>query len=113
MPRQQPTVSWTQIRNYAEQFRWQDKSGVWITGVNPPGGADGKGVERVPYHVKYITGKGIVEQGYVVTLKVYPDKRQRMVMFVGGPDGKGGSRQIRRIRDYLIMEINGVRIVTH
>ena len=94
MPRQQPVVSWTQIRSFAEQFRWQDKSGVWITGVNPPGGADGKGVERVPYHVKYITGKGVVEQGYVVTLKV-------------------GSRQIRRIRDYLIMEINGVRIVTH
>lgn len=63
MPRQRPVVSWTQIRNYAEQFRWQDKSGVWVTGVNPPGGADGKGVERVPYHVKYITSMGVVEQG--------------------------------------------------
>jgi hypothetical protein len=47
-----------------------------------------------------------VEQGLVVCLKVYPELRQRMIQFVE-------SRQIRRIRDYLIMEIDGVRIVTH
>jgi hypothetical protein len=35
-----------------------------------------------------------------------------MVQFVG-PDGTGGSRQIRRVRDYLIIEIDGIRIVTH
>ena len=50
--------------------------------------------------------KGEVEQGLVVCLKVYPELRQRMIQFVE-------SRQIRRIRDYLIMEIDGVRIVTH
>ena len=59
-----------------------------------------------PFHVKYITIKGEVEQGLVVCLKVYPELRQRMIQFVE-------SRQIRRIRDYLIMEIDGVRIVTH
>lgn len=107
MPKQQPVRSWNEIRNYAELFEWRDaKTGVTVRGYNPPGGKDGKGVQRVPFHVKYITIKGEVEQGLVVCLKVYPELRQRMIQFVE-------SRQIRRIRDYLIMEIDGVRIVTH
>ena len=107
MPKQQPVRSWNEIRNYAELFEWRDaKTGVVVRGYNPPGGKDGKGVQRVPFHVKYITIKGEVEQGLVVCLKVYPELRQRMIQFVE-------SRQIRRIRDYLIMEIDGVRIVTH
>ena len=106
-------MSWEAIRTLTERFTWRDqKTGVQVTGFNPPGGKDGKDVERVPYHIKYITGKGVCEQGTVVTIKVFPELRQRMVMFVG-PDGKGGSRQIRRVRDYLIMEIDGIRIVTH
>ena len=107
MPKNNPILSWTQIRNYAELFEWRDaKTGVTVRGYNPPGGKDGKGVQRVPFHVKYITIKGEVEQGLVVCLKVYPELRQRMIQYVE-------SRQIRRIRDYLIMEIDGVRIVTH
>jgi hypothetical protein len=100
-------MSWFDIRNVTEKFEWTDaKTGVRVRGVNPPGGKDGKGVTRVPYHVKYITSKGEVEQGMVVTLKVYPELRQRMVQFVT-------SKQIRRIRDYLIMEIDGTRVITH
>jgi hypothetical protein len=107
MPKQQPVRSWNEIRNYAELFEWRDaKTGVTVRGYNPPGGKDGKGVQRVPFHVKYITINGEVEQGLVVCLKVYPELRQRMIQYVE-------SRQIRRIRDYLIMEIDGVRIVTH
>lgn len=113
MPTTKPTMSWEAIRTLTERFTWRDpKSGVQVTGFNPPGGADAKGVDRVPYHIRYVTGKGVCESGTVVTIKVFPRLKQRMVMFVG-PDGKGGSRQIRRVRDYLIMEIDGIRIVTH
>ena len=69
MPKQQPVRSWNEIRNYAELFEWRDaKTGVTVRGYNPPGGKDGKGVQRVPFHVKYITIKGEVEQGLVVHL---------------------------------------------
>lgn len=113
MPKTKPTMSWDAIRTLTEKFTWRDqKSGVQVTGFNPPGGKDGKGVSRVPFHIKYITGKGQVETGLCVCLKVYPELKQRMIQFVG-PDGKSGSRQIRRVRDYLIMEIDGIRIVTH
>lgn len=107
MPKTKPTMSWFEIRTLTEKFTWRDaKSGVQVTGFNPPGGKDAKGVSRVPYHLRYITGKGVCESGTVVTLKVYPELRQRMVQFVE-------SKQIRRVRDYLIMEIDGIRIVTH
>jgi hypothetical protein len=113
VPKQQPTISYEAIRTIAERFTWRDKrTGVQVVGFNPPGGADAKGVDKIPYHIKYITIKGVCEQGTVITLKVFPKLKQRMVMFVG-PDGKGGSRQIRRVRDYLIMEIDGIRVITH
>ncbi len=113
MPKMKPTMSWEAIRTLTEKFTWKDpKTGVQVTGFNPPGGADAKGVDRVPYHIRYVTGKGVCESGTVVTIKVYPRLKQRMVMFVC-PDGKGCPRQIRRVRDYLIMEIDGIRIVTH
>ena len=107
MARVKPIMSWQDLRNVCEVFEWTDeRTGVRVRGHNPPGGMDGKGVVRVPFHVKYITGKGEVEQGIVVCLKVYPEKRQRMIQFTQ-------SKQIRRIRDYLVMEVNGVRVVTH
>ena len=100
-------MSWFDIRMHAEKFAWRDpKTGVRCVGFNPPGGKDGKGVERVPFKVRYVTGKGQVEEGLVVTLKVYPELRQRMVQFVE-------SKQIRRVRDYLIIEIDGIRVITH
>lgn len=107
MPINTPILSWTEIRNYAERFEWRDpRTGVTVRGFNPPGGKDGKGVQRVPFHIKYITSKGEVEQGLVVCLKVYPELRQRMIQFVE-------SKQIRRVRDYLIISIDGIRFVTH
>jgi len=113
MPKMKPTRSWNEVRDLTEKFEWKDaKTGVTVRGFNPPGGKDGKGVSRVPFHIKYITGKGQVESGFCICLKVYPELKQRMIQFVG-PDGKGGSRQIRRVRDYLIMEIDGIRIITH
>ena len=113
MPTKKPTRSWNEVRNMTEKFEWRDpRTGIVTRGYNPPGGKDGRGVKRVPFHIRYITGKGCVEEGFCTCLKVYPELRQRMVQFVG-PDGTGGSRQIRRVRDYLIMEIDGIRIVTH
>lgn len=113
MPTTKPARSWNEVRNLTEKFEWRDpKSGITTRGFNPPGGKDGKGVSRVPFHIKYITGKGQVEEGFCTCIKVFPEIKQRMIQFVG-PDGTGGSRQIRRVRDYLIMEIDGIRIVTH
>ncbi len=77
-------------------------SGLPTEGYNPP---EGVSSERVPFTVKYITLNGMVESGRVVSLKVIPRKHQRMVMFVD-------SGEIRWIRDYLVMEVNGTRFVT-
>ena len=107
MPKTKPTMSWEAIRTLTEKFTWRDqKTGVQVTGFNPPGGKDAKGVSRVPYHLRYVTGKGVCESGTVVTIKVFPRLKQRMIQFVE-------SKQIRRVRDYLIIEIDGIRIVTH
>lgn len=105
MPRQKPTISWEQIRNYAEKWEWIDpRTGVRTVGFNPPEKAEGK--RQVAYFVRYITVKGQVEQGEVITLKVDLQRRQRKVKFTK-------SNQIRVIRDYLIIEIDGVRFITH
>ena len=107
MPTKKPTQSWNEVRNLTEKFEWRDpRTGITTRGYNPPGGKDGRGVKRVPFHIRYITGKGCVEEGFCICLKVYPELRQRMVQFVE-------SKQIRRVRDYLIIEIDGIRIVTH
>lgn len=42
----------------------------------------------------------------MITLKVFTREHQRMVKFCS-------SNQIRRIRDYLVLEIDGIRVVTH
>lgn len=107
MPKTKPTRSWNEVRDLTEKFEWKDaKTGVTVRGFNPPGGKDGKGVSRVPFHIRYVTGKGVCESGFCICLKVYPELKQRMIQFVE-------SKQIRRVRDYLIMEIDGIRIVTH
>jgi hypothetical protein len=56
--------------------------------------------------MRAITGKGELIEGMVITLKVYTREHQRMVKFCE-------SNQIRRIRDYLIIEIDGKRVITH
>lgn len=103
MPTKQPKLSFTTIRNYAERFSWKEH-GETKQGINPP--AHATNIQHLPFYVKYITSKGVLEEGLVVTLKVFPDVQQRMIQFVN-------SGEIRRIRDYLILEIDGHRFVTH
>lgn len=97
-------LSWNVIRNYAERWSWTGYDGKRYVGLDVPEGAIHP--QRVPYHIKYITSKGLLEEGRVVTLKVFPDLRQRMVQFVT-------SKEVRRIRDYLIIEIDGHQFQTH
>ena len=102
MPRHQPKVSWDQLRNYLERFSWLDpKTGVRVTGFNPPDKA--KGVERVPVWITYLTLRGVRESGRVVSLKLCPH-RQRLIMHVA-------SKQVRRICDILIIDVDGVRFI--
>ena len=105
MPTKQPTISWQQLRNYMEQWTWWDpRTGSERTGFNPPEGA--KEVRQKPFYFQAITSKGELISGEAICLKVFRDLHQRMIRFVE-------SGQIRRIRDYLVMEVNGVRVVTH
>ena len=104
MPKQQPVLSWTQIRNYAERWSWADqRTGVKVTGYNVPDGAKEK--RQVPYFLRVVTLKGELMQGEVITLKVLKNHR-RLVRFVQ-------SGEIRNIADYLIISIDGIRFVTH
>ena len=103
-PSQHP-VSWTLIRNFTEKFQWTDPSdNSTYEGFNPPPNAVGK--QRKPYQICYITSKGIVERGRVVTLTVKPHLHQRMVKFVD-------SGQVRMVRDYLIVSVDDVYFRTH
>lgn len=56
--------------------------------------------------MRAITSRGELIEGTVITLKVFTREHQRMVKFCA-------SNQIRRIRDYLVLEIDGIRVVTH
>ena len=105
MPTQQPTISFQQIRNLTEKWTWIDKSGVKTNGFNVPDYARSS-ARQMPYYVKYVTGKGVLEQGEVITLKVDTRRHQRKVKFIK-------SNEIRIIRDYLIVEIDGFRVITH
>lgn len=104
MPIKQPVRSWFEIRNYAERWQWQDpRTGVMVTGFNAPKGAKKKA--QVPYYLRCATLSGDLIEGRCITLKVLP-LHQRMVKFVD-------SGEIRRICDYLIISIDGIRFVTH
>ena len=93
MPTQQPTISFQQLRNLTEKWTWRDPgTGLRITGYNPPSDA--------------LEKEGYLEQGEVVTLKVNLRRHQRKVLFVT-------SGEIRVLRDYLIIEVDGMRILTH
>ena len=99
----QPTQSWQFVRHYAEKWQWQDmRTGLLTTGYAPPVNALHK--KRIPFNVRYVTLKGIVEQGYCVTLKVKPRAHQRLVQFID-------SQAIRWINDYLIIDIDGTRFI--
>lgn len=105
MPKHQPTISYQQLRNYMEQWTWTDpRTGQPRTGFNPPDGVKDK--HQKPFYFKAITLKGERIEGEVICLKVWPRLCQRMIKFTQ-------SGQVRRIRDYLVMEVNGVRVITH
>lgn len=104
MSTRQPTISFQQIRHLTEKFVWDSPQGVRITGFNPP--REAKNVTQKPYYVRYVTGKGHLEEGEVITLKVDVRRHQRKVKFIR-------SEQIRVLRDYLIVEIDGFRVVTN
>lgn len=105
MPNIAPSQSWQSLRNYMEKFAWRDKStGLMTTGYNPPQSATE--IQRVPFFVRFVTGKGRLEQGNTICLKVNRRTHQRMIQFV--PSG-----EIRWLRDYLVIEVDGTRIITH
>ena len=106
MPRRgQQTISWQQIRALTEVWTWRDaRTGAEVSGFNPP--QDAIKPRQKPYYMRAITGKGELIEGTVITLKVDVQKHQRMIKFCE-------SNQIRRIRDYLIIEIDGKRVITH
>lgn len=101
MPTRQPVLSWEHIRNYTEKWSYLDpRTAQRKVSFNPP--ADAKDKRQVPYFVRYITSRGITEQGEVITLKVDPARHQRKVKFIA-------SNEVRILRDYLIIEVDGVR----
>lgn len=97
--------SFQNIRYFIEKWSWVDpRYGIRTMGLNPPENAVEK--KQVPVFVKYVTGHGHLEQGMVINLKSYPRLHQRLVKFVA-------SGECRRLRDYLIIEIDGTRFITH
>jgi len=106
MPKTSPSVSFQFIRNYTEKFQWRDaRTGLLTIGYNPPKKA--QELSRVPYFIRYVTGKGRLESGHVITLKVDRRRHQRTIQFVDNPS------QIRVVRDYLVIEVDGTRFITH
>lgn len=101
MPWKTPTASWQTIRDYTEHWSWTDpNTGLLTTGyVVPKGVTDGK---RVPFHIKYVTGHGHLVVGNAVCLTVNRRKHLRLLQFL--PSGK-----TEWCRDYLIIEVNGMR----
>lgn len=105
MPYKGPEQSYQNIRNYAEKWMWRDpKSKIMTTGYLPP--VNATEVSQVPIFITYVTLKGNLESGNVVTLKVDVRRHQRMVKFVE-------SGEIRLVNDYLVISIDGTRFITH
>ncbi len=105
MPRQQATISWQQLRILMEQWEWRDaRTGAKVSGLNPP--ADALERQQKPFYFRAITGSGEVIAGQAICLKVFLRQHQRLVKFTA-------SGEMRRIRDYLVIEVNGIRVITH
>ena len=105
MPKNQPEVSYTLLRNYTELFQWTDPTThTQRKGFNPP--ADSKDAERVPFYIRYITSGGKVEEGTVTCISVQPERQQRKIKFVQ-------SGEIRIVYDYLVLEVDGTRFMSH
>lgn len=105
MPIQQPTQSFQNLRNYTEKWTWTDaRTGIRTTGYIVP--KEAKDAQRVPFHIRFVTKGGELEEGNVVCLSVDRRRHERLVKFVA-------SDEIRRVYDYLIIEVDGTRFVTH
>lgn len=98
-------MSYTLLRNYTEQFQWIDPATKTLRkGFNPP--ADAIDVARVPFFIRYITSSGKVESGVVTCISVDAQKQQRKIKYAD-------SGEIRIVYDYLIIEVDGTRFVSH
>lgn len=114
MPLQIPKISYQQIRNYAERFSWIDpRTGLRTVGFNRPN--DSPQVKatyrRVPFHIRFVTLEGVVEEGYCICMRVWPNNMRRLLQFCDA-DGKPNGN-FREAFDYLIVEIDGTRFITH
>lgn len=105
MPFKQPQQSYQRLRDYTEKWSWKDvRTGLRTVGYVPPKNATD--IQRVPCHIKYVTKKGVLEEGNVVVLKVNLRTHQRMVQFVE-------SGEIRWVNDLLVIEVDGTRFMAH
>ena len=97
--------SWQRLRDYCEKFKWIDPTTHLPTiGYSVPKGI--KQWERVPFHITYVTGDGKLEKGYCTCIKVDRRTHKRMLQFVE-------SKQIRWVRDYFVIEVDGTRFINH
>jgi len=104
MPSRQPSISFRQIRNIAELYQWRDKrTGLFTRGFVPPAGA--QELTRVPFHIRYVTKKGRLEECNCVSLKHDRRKHLRMIQIVE-------SKAIRYVWDFLVIEIDGRRVLS-
>lgn len=103
MPKNVEKLSYNLIRMYAENFEYTDRNGIRKKGFNPP--ADATDVKRVPFYIKYITKNGVVEEGTVECISVDAFRKQRKIRYIE-------SGEIRVVRDYLVVEIDGVKFKT-
>lgn len=109
MPRIAPTLRWQFVRNLTEKFRWRDrKTGLFTTGYNPPVGA--KELTRVPFHIKFVTKTGRLEECDATCYKVDRRKHLRLIRIESSVTARQRGN-FRYVWDFLIIEIDGTRIV--
>ena len=87
MPKNVEKLSYNLIRMYAENFEYTDRNGIRKKGF------------------KYITKDGVVEEGTVECISVDAFRKQRKIRYIE-------SGEIRVVRDYLVVEIDGVKFKT-
>ena len=99
------TQRFTVLRQFCEKWQWIDpRSNQLVTGYIHPQTA--RKVERKPFYIKFLTKTGHVDEGECVCLKVDVLRHQRMVQFVK-------SKEIRIVNDILVIEVDGIRFITH
>lgn len=118
MPLSAPTTSYLRIREYAERWTWRDPdTNVLHKGYTPP--ANAVHVERVPFNMLAVSASGHRIEGVFTCLKVNTKLMTRLVKYeqdVINPkthqaEHKAGD--IIWVFDRFIIEIDGVRFVTH